>query len=777
MPKAPYALCSECPLQKEPFVPCETHPGATFAVVGEAPGYQEIAAQKLFVGDAGKILDALCKHAGVSRDTLHLTNAILCKTPYNRAPTKQELTCCRGRLLYELGGLSVKRVLALGLSATHSLSGNFNVSLKSLRGAYSLIKEIPGLYFLPTYRPVAALRNVRWFPILKRDMERFFRRAPVLTVPEISYTFLKGIAMLEEMDKQETPAWVFDVETDSLEWYKGRMLCIGLGPVDSDEIFIVPENLLYQPRSRAFLKTFFSKHQFIGHNAKFDAHFIEAWLGVRADVCDDTMLMSYVLDEQGVHGLKELTLDYFGVEYESALKAHLPRFQSAKYGPVPTYRDVPSEILQEYLARDIDFTRKLYHLQRTQLQKAHLWERPYKTPVMCIAKVITEIENNGLCMDHERLETLDTELDAAVVAFTADLRRIANKPDLNPNSHPQIREVFKERGIHPGQRTKGNKLSTAADVLKKYQENTPEIFISTLLQYRRVKKIKSSYTAPLLEAVQSDRVYPTYLLHRTVTGRLSAVDPAVMTLARPEDYWTESLRKCIKAPPGKSFIYCDYSQAEYRVIAQISGDTNMIQAYRDGSDLHSRAAAAFFGEDYTKADRSLTKRFNFGFWYGGGLNTIATQIGLPKNAAQELMARYTKIFPQAIAFRDGQLEIARKQGYVEEPYFLRRRRFPLLTHDNLDDVRKQAANHKPQSLASDLTAMAAYEMMQQEPPEAWELKLVLFMHDAVGVECATAYTAEVAAWMIKVMEETPKTWIPDLQVPFKAEADIGEYWQ
>ena len=667
MPKAPYALCSECPLRGEPFVPCETHKGATFAVVGEAPGYQETVDKKPFVGDTGKMLNVLCKRTGVPRERLHLTNAVLCRPPRNRTPTKAELTCCRGRLLYELGELSVKRVLALGLSATHTLSGNFNISLKSLRGAYSLIKEIPDLYFLPTYHPAATLRNARWFPILKRDIERFFRRAPVLVIPEISYTIPKGVSMLEEMGKRETPAWVFDVETDSLDWRKGRMLCIGLGPVDSDEIFIIQESLLYQPRSRSFLKEFFGKHKFIGHNAKFDTHFIEKWLGVRPEVCDDTMLMSYVLDEQGVHGLKELTLDYFGVEYESALKAHLPRSRKGDNSYAPTYRDIPSEVLYEYLARDIDFTRKLYHLQKERLEKTNLWERPYKIPLMCIADVITEIEDNGLCMDQEHLKILDTELDAAVVTLTADLRRMANKPDLNPNSHPQIRAALKARGVYIREKTKGNKMSTAADVLKKYQETGSDIFISSLLQYRRVKKIKSSYTTPLLKAVQSDRIYPTYLLHRTVTGRLSAVDPAVMTLARPEDYWTESLRKCIKAPPGKSFIYTDYSQAEYRVIAQISGDKNMIQAYLDGSDLHSRAAIEFFGNDYTKADRSLTKRFNFGFWYGGGLNMIATQVGLPKNAARELMARYTKIFPQAIAFRDGQLDLARKKGYVEEP--------------------------------------------------------------------------------------------------------------
>lgn len=768
MSKTPFAECSQCGLQGCPFVPPRNVSQARFAIVGEAPGFEEARSGEPFVGQSGQLLNALLKQLGVDRSEVHVTNTVLCRPPGNRTPTRAEIDCCRQRLLHELGQMPrLERVLALGKTAMQSLASRYNKTITSQRGQYQPI-DGSNLPMMATYHPAAVLRNPGFFDQLRSDIGRFFARGPVTTVEPVPYTIAETAADIKEFNEaapQDSRYITLDVESDSLDWRKGRLLAIGLGC--DERILIVPEPLIYDAESRIMLTALFTSHGFVGHNAKFDAKFIKQWFDVLPYIEDDTMLMHYALDEvKGTHGLKDLVMEHFGVEYESRVLAYVKKEGS--------YRDVPKPILYEYLARDVYYTTKLAEIFTGRMRLQGLYERPYKLPLMQASRAITEVELNGVPMNADGLQALDVDLDHAEVRLVGDLQRLAGDYDLNPRSPQQLSKVLYDKlGMPPVKTKTGNAGTTNEEALLQWQKVRPHPFLDRLLEYRGLTKLRSTYVQGLLKCVDEGRVWPDYLLHASVTGRLAATDPAIMTITRPADEWTLRLRQCIAAPPGRSLVYCDYSQAEFRVWAWASQDPAMVAAYQAGSDMHSLAAEAFFGKGFTKEQRVLTKRFNFGYIYRGGLYAIATSLGLPTATAQRLMDRYASAFSVGVKWLDDAFVIAKKQGYIEEPVFHRRRRFPLITNDNVEDIRKQSANAPIQGLASDLTLMSLSNVVRTLPPTC---KAVLFMHDAIMVECPTEAAQDIAQRVCDIMVKTAAAYLGD-SVPFVAEAEIGTYWK
>ena len=765
--KAPFADCTNCPLRNQPFAPPQRHASASMAIIGEAPGAEEVAQQAPFVGQSGQLLEALIKQTGHHRKDFHITNTVLCRPPNNRTPTRAEIHCCRRRLLHEIAGK--ERCLALGKIPMQALMDKYNYNLSSQRGIYHPIEGIQNGWFLATFHPAAVLRMPRVFGNLKQDLRRFLARGPVFEPEPVEYEIWDTPERLEGLLlSKHTQDWVFDLETDSLDWREGAILGVGLyNPKTSWPCIIVPEHCIYDEGCRATLIEFFRTRHFTGHNAKFDAHFIEIWLGVRPYVEHDTMLMHYALDEtRGTHGLKELTMDYFGVEYEAKVKAYVTKER-------PTYRAVPEKVLFEYLARDLHYTARIKGILSEQLVAQDLYHRPYQEPLMAASRAITALENNGIPLNLERLKVLQKKLAAAIIESSGKLRRMAGDPKLNPNSFKQLAVVLYDKLQMPVVRTAaGTNRTTCEEALRTWQQQKPHPFIDELLTYRGLQKTMSSFVKPLIGFEDEGRTYPTYMLHASVTGRLAATDPAILTIARPEDVWSAELRQCFAPKEGRVLVQADYSQAEFRVWGWISKDPALIALYQKGSDIHTGTAEAF------GSSRVLAKNFNFGFIYGGGEYAIAGAIGLSVDVARGLMHRYSTIFKKGIEWSENQFNVVRSQGYVEEPIFKRRRRFPLITDNNINDIRKQARNAPVQALASDITLWAMVQAQELIDSAQWlegNPRIVLFMHDAIMIEVDQIHQSLYEKRLTTLMEAVAGALLGS-DMPFVAEAKTGRYW-
>jgi DNA polymerase I len=289
-----------------------------------------------------------------------------------------------------------------------------------------------------------------------------------------------------------------------------------------------------------------------------------------------------------------------------------------------------------------------------------------------------------------------------------------------------------------------------------------------LTEYRRVAKMQSSYVDNLVTFIDlNGRVHADFRITGTEVGRLSVSDPALQTIPRAGDYYGSLIRSLFIARPGYKIVVVDYSQAELRVFACLSGEPFLIKVYMDGRDLHTEVAVAMFGSGYTKEQRVLCKMFNFSYVYGGNEHSFAQDSGLNIQIASQFVHDYDRLMPIGKQFKQDQLKLLRAQGYVES-VFGRRRHFPLITPETLDEARKAAVHMPCAGTASDLTLLSALDAKDRGIP------VCLTVHDSVLAECREDLANEQAEEIAHIMQSNGTKFMP--QVPWKADIDIGDSW-
>jgi uracil-DNA glycosylase family 4 len=790
--------CAECCFGG-PRVGSRGNPKARIVVVAEAPGTQELITGIPLFGPSGKVfwntIGEALRVAGLdANEDIYVLNAMQCLPPRgkigesaqkNTARLSQGVRICNQRLMGQILEHPREIIITMGNHALHSVTGNYGHKITMVRG-----KLIPSnasrLGILPVIHPAALLRGTGNYRQFKMDLfyavdlatrGEFALKRPV--EPDfvmICDTFQKLAQCVRELWNAKYVA--ADIETGGFNRWNGpdgkgadEILCIGLA-ADPKRIFVVPEKYVH------ILGILFRRPsiRFIWHNGKFDIGFLRQLPGCeRVSVGEDTMLLSYALDEGGgIHDLEQVAGDLIGApDYKNMLKPYLPNKKTS-------YRVIPKDVLYKYLSLDVSNTLQIWQIMRPWVARDKRLETLYTRVLLPASELLYHIEQNGLelCplavkVNRKRLQK---EIDDAELRLNAVCKKYGSA-SVNPNSPTQLAvllyDVIKLKPKRAGDR------STDADHLDDLAKHP---VVAAIQAYRKAAKAKSTYVDSLEKHTRPDgRVHATYLIHGTRTGRLSSRKPNMQN--QPRD---RRIRGMFYAGRGRVYIKADLNQAELRSLTLLSKDDYLLEVYSPNSkrSLHKETAKDFFGGDWlerykrkeVKAEDELmrAKAVNFGIVYGRTAESLAEEFNIPPEEARRWIEVWFARSPKAKKFiqscRDCVLE-----GKTMLTPFGRKKRHHIVTQENLRDLQNEASNFPHQAIASDINILGA---AKARPLLAClGFFPVNIVHDEIMFEGPDdpALIKEAKDILVKCMQAIPVEW-GLTAVGFVAEADVGRRW-
>lgn len=798
--------CENCPIKPYAAVSAHGPVPNRLVFVGQRPGVVELAHGQPFIGPTGKLLRSVLQKLNLDDQRFFYTNVVKCRAPRDAPPTEEEVRACKTWLVDDLEqacGEGTVLVL-LGNEAIQTVYNDESLKITSERGEIRTVSLPSGktVRAISTFHPSYILRKPGEFKKFAMDMHKIAtlaREEP----PKSGDYGAKGYYVVKATERDVIRAVnavlkydlvAADIETDGYNPRKNSILCLGVS-VGKGKVLIFPEEVLYTDTFRPHLMRMFeSDHiKWIWHNGKFDSAFLRT-AGFPARVDEDTILMHYILDENSKHDLKILSMTYCGaVDYEDIVRSFLVHKKK------DSYRLVPKHILYFYAAYDVAYTLDLYFIFRDKLQKDERLTHAYKKVVLPASEFLQGVEAAGMYLNlgymNELKETLTKRVtdeenkllpliehlwDPEEYAEATNRKKVPNK--LNLNSPPQMNFLLYDKlrlpVIHMSKKGRQVAIRTTREqVLRKVKERIPPDspgvkVIDTLLEMRGYKKQVDTYVKGWMRGVESDgRVHPSYLLHGTVTGRLSSREPNAQNVPRDN-----VIRDIVCAPPGSILMEIDYSQAELRVVSYIAKDRALRQVFLDERDLHDEVTLRLFGPGFTKDQRVRGKGVSFGLIYGRGAKSLAEEFRVAVQEAQRWVNEWFALFPEVRAHMRLQVQ----KAYTGVPLVTplgRKRRFGLITDSNAMDVNGQAMNFEIQSTASDLTLLSGMHLSQLLPEHS---KIINIVHDSILIEIKqdpegrNAY--ETGQLAIKVMEEIPYKYLGGLDFPFTADAKTGYKW-
>lgn len=818
LPKLPKADCANCPLKNRPFVPPYIpQGGANVIVVGEAPGNREAIEKKPFVGPSGQLLDAALKHAGQDPAQVAKTNAVCCLPLDAGQLFPTAIKCCAGALQETVGRTLEhspdRLVISAGsvpLSALQAVYGHVtDQGVMAVRGQ-QFYNDDYDLDLRPILHPAYVLRNEGALKTFLKDVKQIFNPSPPVDfdVNKVTYDVVSDFGELRKAlgRVQSQQLIAFDVETEYLQWYDtptkkaGDLLCLVLATSNKHAIIVEPAIVKARPD---LWNAFFDQVALTAHNGKYDQEVINRY-DLHPKLAFDTLLLHYALDEnKGTHGLKELAKEYLNVpdyEYQyidSWFKAHKVKKADRNYGMLP------KENLYKYAAIDGCATFELTRLLIAETEEAKVFVRPFRSILMHLSETLLDIELTGIKIDREWLKQVNLMLVARLAAMATDMRIMVDRPKLNLNSPQQVSDVIYNQ----------LKLKLTKKLLKPTGTNTGKEaldalpvhpFVDLLREYRRVEKMRNTYVEKLLELADvNDRIHVNYNIHGTEIGRLSAND-SLHGIPRPDDIYGQAIRSAFVADKGNVLVIADYSQAELRVFAANSQDPKLLEAYRNGEDVHNKTAvmldeagAAFFkdykaakaGAEYdengqplnqsakdVKRLRVVAKNTNFGgLCYQGGATGISGMLAgkIPIPVLEQILKHFHTVYPRAFEYAREQFSFLKSHGYVRTR-FNRYRRFQMITRQNEDEARKAAVHMVTASEAADLTHLSMIVFQARAKETLVAAKIVHTMHDSILVECPKDAAQLVASMLKNIMEDIGNTFVSE--VPWVADVEISDRW-
>ena len=763
-----------------------------FVIVGESPGYNEIKKGIPFVGDSGQMMSQVIvecfKKIGKPIIQPYITNAISCMPKNKDAKNLAKAThACSSRLHEEIKSHPRKVILALGAAAAHSLTDNYNIKVTQSRGSV-YPSSYASVGIVSTVHPAFLLRGGGSFPKWKEDILKAVKLLydmPLDSYVDSEHTMIgsaKEISDYHERLLDEKPEFVgSDIETSGFSPVDDYILCLALGH-EFDKNYVIPQDMIALPEVKSLLED--RRIRFTWHNGKFDIRMYQMLHGINAFVAEDTMLMSYCLDEtRGIHDLEQVSADACGAPN---WKAMLDQYRPSK---TSSYALIPKDILHKYAGKDISAT-----IQSAYVLKPRVLASPHSAklyPWLCSkSNFLVEVEKEGMLIDKQHVKAMYDRFIKEIHDRKAALNKVALavlKKEINPNSHVQVAELLYD-GVKLPQ-IKGSR-STDADTLDLLPLNN---VVRLLKDYRRSAKIYSTYVKALYnfnpldtkgksrgsvegtpgKNTHSDgRVHQSYLLHGSVTGRLACRDPNVQNIPREAD-----IRSQYIAGPGRRYIELDLNQAELRCLAELSGCKDLGAIYLDPNHpgLHHEMSVFLFGEKYTDEDKMRTKAVNFGIVYGRSAMSLAEEFKVEVEEAQRWIDGWFKRFPGAAEFiqgcRDAPLN---KQNLIT--CFGRVRRFSVVSHENLNAVQNEASNFPHQSIASDANLESA-ERVYYSFAKEYDARPCNLVHDSNlwNMPDDDDICYEFGYRVIQVMEAVPKDY-GLRRIPFVADGKMGYRW-
>ena len=506
----------------------------------------------------------------------------------------------------------------------------------------------------------------------------------------------------------------------------------------------------------------------VGHNMKYDWQ-IFARHGIRMNPCDDTMLISYVLDGTAhSHGMDNLALQLFGhqnIAYEDV---------TGKGKNQIGFDQVPVEKALDYAAEDADITLRFHKTLKPRLAREKMTS-VYENIERPLIPVIAEMELTGIKVDPAFLKNLSQDFGKKLAALEMEIHKLAGHP-FNIASPKQVGEVlFGEMGLAGSKKTKGGDYSTSVDVLEKLAEEGHEI-VQKILDYRQLAKLKSTYTDALQEEInpETGRVHTSFAMAHVNTGRLSSSDPNLQNIPiRTEE--GRKIREAFVAEKGHVLLSVDYSQVELRLAAELAGVEALKAAFRDGVDIHALTASQVFDmplDKVTPEIRRQAKAVNFGIIYGISGWGLAKQLGCDPQDANEFIKKYLGKFRELQTYMEERKEEARKNGYVKT---LNGRKCVIAGINEKGPQRgfaeRQAINAPLQGTAADIMKIAMGRMPRALKEAGLSAKMLLQVHDELVFEVPEAELEKTKEIVKTVMESAA-----DLGVPLVAESGSAKNW-
>jgi DNA polymerase-1 len=474
------------------------------------------------------------------------------------------------------------------------------------------------------------------------------------------------------------------------------------------------------------------------------------------------------LRADGRHGLDDVAREYLNykmVSYEDLTGAG----KSQK-----DIRDVPLQSLSDYSCEDADITFRLYEIFKTRLAKEGM-NRLCEDIEFPLVAVLARMEQAGVGIDVQYLQDMSKELERQLDNLTREIHSLAGEP-FNVNSTQQLSDVlFNRLKLRTVRKTKTG-FSTDVGVLEELVDEHP--IVQKLLEYRQLAKLQSTYVEALPKLIhpRTGRVHTSFNQTVAATGRLSSSDPNLQNIPIRTEIGRSIRRAFIPSHPDGLILSADYSQIELRVMAHMSGDEGLAEAFRNREDVHATAAAKVFGvplNDVTRDMRRKAKEVNFGIMYGIGPYGLATRLEITQTEAKEIIARYFERFPKVKQYINETIDMARRKGYVET--LLGRRRYVPDINSRNQNIRsnaeRQAINMPIQGTAADMIKIAMIRIDEAIRRAHMMSAMILQVHDELVFEIRANEEAKmrklVTEYMAKALE---------LSVPVEVEIGVGKNW-
>lgn len=508
----------------------------------------------------------------------------------------------------------------------------------------------------------------------------------------------------------------------------------------------------------------------VGQNIKYDMLVLSNY-GV--EVCGplfDTMVAHYVLQPELRHNM-----DYLAEIYLHYQTIHIEELIGPKGKSQKNMRDLPPEAIYKYACEDADVTLKLKHALEKELKEQGA-EKLFYEIEMPLVPVLAYMERNGVRVDTEALKQTSEHFTARMNQIEEEVHRLAGT-DFNIASPKQVGEVLfdKLHIVEKAKKTKTGQYVTSEEVLESLR-GKHEI-VGKILEHRGLKKLLGTYidALPLLINPETGKIHTSFNQTVTATGRLSSSNPNLQNIPiRNED--GKEIRKAFIPEDGCEFFSADYSQIELRIMAHLSGDKNMIEAFREGDDIHAATAAKVYKiaiEDVTREQRSKAKTANFGIIYGISVFGLAERMNVPRQEAKELIDGYFETYPQIKEYMEKSIERARANGYIET-IFGRKRFLPDINSRNAvvrGYAERNAINAPIQGSAADIIKVAMIKIFQRFQSESIRSKMILQVHDELNFSVVPEEKDKVQKIVIEEMENAYR-----MQVPLRADCGWGSNW-
>jgi DNA polymerase-1 len=610
--------------------------------------------------------------------------------------------------------------------------------------------------------------------------------------PEMHYV-MDDINVLQCMGK----IVVVDIETggDIDIMLPEEMWLLSVAITDGKNIVVFSEEWLARITNRTTLIRFLkSGRKLIAHNMKFDFRSLSAQLktDIKGHLC--TLLLHHALNPGAKeHDLKNLATKYLGAprwadagkEYVKGFYKELPDFYPAllkqRYAGKRVsvgFEAIPKSILYKYNAYDVFYTWFLYeYLARgaagdERIAKIAKFE-------FNMSNLFQEVEKNGVAVDLEYLDELHRNLTVQAAFNLSAIQELTGHEKFNPNSPKQVKEYYAEIGI----KVKGTAVAVLED-LKLEEDSVGGQFTTLLLAARKISKLKGTYVEGIQKRLHNGLVYPDFLVHGTSTGRLSSRDPNIQNVPRDEE-GKISLRKIFipRDVATRSLLMVDYSQAELRVMACMSGDEYLISLFQPGMPdfFDSLMPIAYPRVDLTGVDKNTKKNMRanlkgviYGISYGRGANAIAKALEMSPKDAQQIITNYFRAAPQLYTWRQWITETAISPEHTLISPFGRYYQAEVVTSRTKQSVINSGLAFLPQSTASDICVVAA--MAVQTWIHEYDAVIIATIHDAIMIDCPDVHLQEVSDRVQAEMQASGKAVFGDV-VPFATDATHNKSWE